>query len=192
MGISNIAFTGGEPLVRNDLSEIVEHAALCTTEHRFLPGGRGLRFARELSLSEPDISRMLDTAENTLKIARRFGSTGTEIPRCIFDITRFKSLQISTRCSAAIHFFVIGPSGYMRVCNHSPVNLNHIDDINNLKLNDYWIRFVRKMYLPASATTAPVTGLPFLFKTFPLRSIVCAVAEYPINKKSAISTIRCG
>jgi radical SAM protein with 4Fe4S-binding SPASM domain len=259
MGISNIAFTGGEPLVRNDLSKIVEHAALCTTEHietidgelvshyaqphlyllsngraissavltmckkynvqlslslpgletferhtgynnaemvlkafsmakalglktianitvtklnlyeldrvisaallagaeqillnRFLPGGRGLRFARELSLSTADISRMLDTAENTLKNARRFGSTGAEIPRCIFDITRFKSLQIGTRCSAAIHFFVIGPSGYVRVCNHSPVNLNHIDDINNLKLNDYWIRFVQKMYLPAS------------------------------------------
>ncbi len=259
MGISNIAFTGGEPLVRNDLSEIIEHAALCTTEHietidgelvsryarphlyllsngsavdfavlsmckehnvqlsmslpgletferhtgygdaekvlqtflmakalelktianitvtklnlyeldhiisaallagaeqillnRFLPGGRGLRFARELSLSVTDIGRMLNTAENILKIAGRFGSTGTEIPRCIVDIARYNSLQIGTRCSAAIQFFVIGPSGYVRVCNHSPVNLNHIDDINNLKSNDYWIRFAQKMYLPAS------------------------------------------
>jgi len=33
MGVTSFAFTGGEPLERNDLAEIVSHAAICQTEH---------------------------------------------------------------------------------------------------------------------------------------------------------------
>lgn len=258
MGVSNFAFSGGEPLMRDDLADIMTHAAACRTEHietvdgnlasrmappnlyllsngrlmtgaifdlcaktgaqlsmslpgldtfeqhtgydgadgvlaafaeaktrgmktvanitvtklnlhelertiaaaflagaqqillnRFIPGGRGLRHAAELSLSRSDLTLMLDTAEAALLSAGRFGSLGTEVPRCLVDPARYRQLTVSTRCSAAIQFFVVGPSGFIRVCNHSPLNLNHIDDVTGLKQNDYWSRFVQKHYLPA-------------------------------------------
>jgi len=50
----------------------------------------------------------------------------------------------------AINFFVVGPSGYIRVCNHSPINLNHVNDLDGLKQNDYWSLFLQKSYLPAA------------------------------------------
>ena len=258
MGVSNIAFSGGEPLEREDLPEIVAHAASCLTEHietvegalashraaphlyllsngrsvddsvlamcrthgvqlsmslpgldtfarhtgfdgadgvlraftqakrcglktvanitvtklnlheldrtiaaallagaeqillnRFLPGGRGLRQALTLALSADELIRMLVTADAALQAAGRFGSLGTEVPRCRVEPSRYTRLQVSTRCSAAIQFFVVGPSGFVRVCNHSPVNLNHVDDIASLKQNEYWVRFVQKRYQPA-------------------------------------------
>lgn len=259
MGVSNIAFSGGEPLMREDLWEIIEHAAACRTEHietvdgelvskhaapnlyllsngrlvddavldrckalnvqlsmslpgleafarlthfdgadgvlrafskardrglktvanitvtklnlheleqtiaaallagaeqvllnRFLPGGRGLRYERELALSAGELTQMLDTAEAALQAAGRFGSLGTEVPRCFVDPSRYRQLQVSTRCSAAIQFFVVGPSGFVRVCNHSPMNLNHVNDLEGLKANAYWSRFTQKRYLPAA------------------------------------------
>lgn len=258
MGVSNIAFTGGEPLERRDLREIVSHAASCQTEHiktvngslvsevspphlyllsngrkvddsvlqmcmdygvqlsmslpgletfsmhtgfngadgvlrafakakasglrtvanitvtklnlyeldrvidaalmagaeqillnRFLPGGRGLYYRHQLSLSTDELRQMLDVAEATLQTVGKFGSLGTEVPRCAAEPSHYKSLQVGTRCSAAIQFFVVGPSGFTRVCNHSPVNLNHIDDISGLKTNEYWSVFTQRRYLPS-------------------------------------------
>ena len=54
-----------------------------------------------------------------------------------------------SRCAAAVDFFVVGPSGFVRVCNHSPVELNHIDDIDGLRANEYWKNFSQKQYLPS-------------------------------------------
>jgi radical SAM protein with 4Fe4S-binding SPASM domain len=51
---------------------------------------------------------------------------------------------------AAISFFVVGPSGYIRVCNHSTVNLAHFREIDTLKDHPYWKTFVFKEYLPGS------------------------------------------
>jgi pyrroloquinoline quinone biosynthesis protein E len=259
MGVSNLALTGGEPLMRDDLAEIVEHAASCETEHietvdgsleskvgppkiyllsnglkvndatfemckkhdvqlslslpgleafaehtgvdnvdgvlscftaakeaglstvanitvtklnldeldrtisaallagadqilmnRFLPGGRGLEHADRLLLTTDEVVSMLDTAEAILETAGRFGSLGTEVPKCKVDASKYKRMQVSTRCSAGIDFFVIDPSGYTRVCNHSPIRLVHVDKIADLKTNDYWRRFTQKQYLPPS------------------------------------------
>ncbi len=58
-------------------------------------------------------------------MAGRTGSVGTELPLCLIDKDRYTHLNVGTRCSAAKGFFVIDPSGYARVCNHSPVRLNH-------------------------------------------------------------------
>ncbi|MCX7049654.1 MAG: radical SAM protein [Candidatus Sumerlaeota bacterium] len=115
--------------------------------NRFLPGGRGLGHA-ELCLSIAEIKTMLDTAEDVLDKAGRFGSLGTELPKCVVDPTAYKRITVGTRCSAAIQFFVIGPEGYVRACNHSEVRLNHVDQIEELKLNEYWTRFTQKRYLP--------------------------------------------
>jgi len=91
---------------------------------------------------------MLDVAEDVLRAAGRFGSLGAEIPRCVLGDGRYERLQVSTRCSAAVQFFVIDPSGYIRVCNHSPVRLNPIERMDELKSNPYWKRFTQKNYLP--------------------------------------------
>lgn len=44
---------------------------------------------------------------------------------------------VSAQCSAAIEFFVIGPEGKLRTCEHSPVQLNGIGDIENAKHHPY-------------------------------------------------------
>jgi radical SAM protein with 4Fe4S-binding SPASM domain len=118
--------------------------------NRFLPGGRGLRYAGELSLDKDQVRQMLDTAEEVLQEANRSGSVGTELPKCIVDSTRYQRLEIGTRCSATIGFFVIGPSGYVRTCNHSPVRLHHVHQIDRVKTDPYWMRFTQKDYLPAA------------------------------------------
>jgi radical SAM protein with 4Fe4S-binding SPASM domain len=257
MGVCNLAFTGGEPLLKEDILDLIEFAASCTTEHvetkegslvswqappnlyllsngramsddvletcrkyrvnlsmslpglktfkyhtqggdpnhvlewfgkahetgvtttlnttvtrknihelyetigegllagadtllmnRFLPGGRGIIYADELCLSIKEIVTMLDTAEEVLRTANRYGNVGTELPKCILDPTKYERLTVGTRCSAALDFFVIGPSGYVRACNHSPVRLDHVSEIEKVKDNPHWKRFVFKDYLP--------------------------------------------
>jgi radical SAM protein with 4Fe4S-binding SPASM domain len=118
--------------------------------NRFLPGGRGLRHAGDLSLDRGQVLQMLDTAEEVLGDAGRYGSLGTELPKCVLDGRRYERLLVGTRCSAAIDFFVIDPSGYVRTCNHSPQRLNHVDEIDKVKTHPYWRRFTQKEYLPAA------------------------------------------
>ena len=55
--------------------------------------------------------------------------------------------------SAALDFFVVDPSGYVRVCNHSPVRLGHVRAIEFVKTHPYWKRFVVKDYLPGACRT---------------------------------------
>ena len=135
-----------------ELRETIAAALLAGADqlllNRFLPGGRGLSYADELSLSADEVRSMLKIADDTLSLAGRQGSLGTELPKCVADPAEYKHLQVSTRCSAGRQFFVIGPSGYIRVCNHSPVRLTHIDDLPELKNNEYWTRFTQKDYLP--------------------------------------------
>jgi len=135
-----------------EIERVIAAALLAGAEqillNRFLPGGRGLKYQDELSLSVNELTKMLDTAERVLTAAHRFGSLGTEVPLCTIDPSRYKRLQVGTQCSAAKQFFVIGPSGYVRVCNHSPVELNHIDDLSFLKSNDYWNTFTQSKYIP--------------------------------------------
>ena len=121
--------------------------------NRFLPGGRGLAYAEELMLDKDQVVQMLDTAEEALRDANRSGSVGTELPKCVVDTSRYERLEIGTRCSAAISFFVIGPSGYVRTCNHSPIRLAHVSQIDKVKMDPYWKRFTQKDYLPGGACT---------------------------------------
>jgi radical SAM protein with 4Fe4S-binding SPASM domain len=118
--------------------------------NRFLPGGRGLENAEQLWLDRHQVREMLDTAEEVLRDADRYGSVGTELPKCILDGAKFERLQVGTRCSAAIDFFVVDPSGYIRACNHSPKRLNHVAEIDKVKTHPYWRRFTQKDYLPTA------------------------------------------
>ncbi len=117
--------------------------------NRFLPGGRGLTNAEKMVLSAAQVKEMLLVADDVLTRANRQGNLGTEIPLCLVDDLSLKTLHVGTRCSAAKGFFVIGPSGFIRVCNHSEIRLNHINDWKNLKKNEYWNTFTMKRYLPS-------------------------------------------
>ena len=135
-----------------ELYETISEALLAGADtlllNRFLPGGRGLKYAKELLLSKEEINEMLDIAEEVLKTAKRSGSVGTELPKCIIDTSKYSHLKVSTKCSAAINFFVIGPSGFIRTCNHSPVELCHFTQFESLKSDPYWKKFTQKNYMP--------------------------------------------
>lgn len=116
--------------------------------NRFLPGGRGLANAEGLSLRPGDVKGILATADEVLSKAGRFGTLGTEIPVCLADPSDYSSIRAGTHCSAARQFFVIDPSGFVRVCNHSEVRLAHIDDYPLLKTDPYWTTFTQKRFMP--------------------------------------------
>lgn len=152
---TGVKTTVGITVTKKNISEIyktISAAMLAGADtlllNRFLPGGRGIKYQNELCLNDKEILDMLDTAESILKLSNRYGSVGTELPKCLIKNKQYKHLKVGTRCSAAKDFFIIGPSGYIRVCNHSPVRLNHVDNIEELKNNEYWKSFVFKEYLP--------------------------------------------
>jgi len=136
----------------DELEATISAALLAGAEqillNRFMPGGRGLAYA-DLSPRPEDVRRMLGFAEATLSAAQRYGSTGAEIPRCVAESGDFRQLRIGHRCSAGTGFFVIDPSGYVRVCNHSQTRLLPFARWLELKNDPYWRRFQDKTYLPA-------------------------------------------
>ncbi len=135
-----------------ELYETISNALLAGANtlllNRFLPGGRGMLNADELFLNKEETREMLSIAEEVLRKANRFGSVGTELPMCLINDMKFENLSVGTRCSAAVGFFVVGPEGRIRVCNHSPVQLFHYTEIDKVKTDDYWKTFVFKRFLP--------------------------------------------
>ena len=152
-------------VTRKNLSELYETIAAAFLAgadqllmNIFLRGGRGLRYSEELALSPAEIIEALDQAERVLKTCGRFGSVGTELPKCLLRGKRYEKLEVASRCSAAKGFFVIGPSGRIRVCNHSQVELCHYRDIESLRQDAYWKRFTQKAYFPAQCLPCPDAG----------------------------------
>ena len=122
--------------------------------NRFLPGGRGLSHAEELSLNIEQLNGMLDTAEEVLSLSGRNGSVGTEFPRCIIrEPEKYKHLRVASVCAAAKEFFVIDPSGRVRTCNHSPRVVGHILRTPVISDIDYWNIFAQRRYIPASCVS---------------------------------------
>jgi len=117
--------------------------------NRFLPGGRGLAHAARLELDADGVREMLNVAEDTLARAGAFGNVGTELPRCLVPAREFKHLEVGSRCSAAQGFFVVGPEGRVRVCNHSETQLAPVWNIDELKHDDYWKTFAFRRYAPS-------------------------------------------
>ena len=116
--------------------------------NRFLPGGRGLSHSSELELDASEIRRMLSIADVVLRTAGRPGSLGTETPFCVADPSLYPGISIGTRCSAAVHFFAVDPSGWIRVCNHSETRLLHYRDWRGLKDHEYWKTFAFRRHSP--------------------------------------------
>jgi AdoMet-dependent heme synthase len=117
--------------------------------NRFLPGGRGLAHAARLELDAASVREMLNVAEDTLARAVAFGNVGTELPRCLIPAREFNHLEVGSRCSAARGFFVVGPEGRIRVCNHSETQLASVHDIERVRDDPYWKTFVFRRYTPS-------------------------------------------
>lgn len=120
--------------------------------NRFLPGGRGLTHAARLELDADGVREMLNVAEDVLARAGAFGNVGTELPRCLLPDREFKHLEVGSRCSAAQGFFVVGPEGRVRVCNHSETQLAPVQDIQDVKHDEYWKTFAFRRYSPPCRT----------------------------------------
>ncbi len=112
-------------------------------------GGKTLIQPQKKSeLSVAQIREIPEIAEAVLSKAGRQGHIGTEYPRCLVDPARYTRLKVGTRCSAATDFFVVGPNGFLRVCNHSPVSLVPWRDYDQLRHHPYWQKFVHKRWTP--------------------------------------------
>ena len=110
--------------------------------NRFLPGGRGLSHMKELTLSNEQINGMMDTAEEVLTEANRYGNLGTEVAVCsIRRPERYKRLHVGYECAAARGFFVVDPSGKIRTCNHSPRVVGHVLEEPMISDVVYWNLF---------------------------------------------------
>lgn len=118
--------------------------------NRFLPGGRGLQHIEELKLSKEQVVGMLNEAEEILELSNKQGTVGTEIPKCIFSNAKenFPHISIGYQCAAAKGFFVIDPSGQVRVCNHSPQVIGNVFSDNFIDDTTYWTRFAERDYMP--------------------------------------------
>ena len=70
-----------------------------------------MKYMNELCLSTEQINGMLDTAEEVLTLANRYGNVGTEIPKCIIaSANSYKRIHVGYLCAAAKGFFVIDPA----------------------------------------------------------------------------------
>lgn len=116
--------------------------------NRFLPGGRGLEHP-ELNLTPAQILEMFQTADATLAEFGKSGYVGTETPRCMLDkCESFHNLNVESRCAAARDFFITGPAGMIRVCNHSPRELVYWRQWRELKTHPIWREYAFCRYLP--------------------------------------------
>ena len=146
---ANIAVTKKNlPELYENIAIPLIHGAEYVLLNRFLPGGRGLSNTEYL-LSISEVNEMLDVAETVLKKDNRYGHVGTELPLCaIKDPQKYTHLQVSNMCAAAKGFFIVDPSGYIKVCNHSPKRICHYSELETIEDNPYWNAFQQRTYLP--------------------------------------------
>lgn len=151
-----IKATANIAVTKKNLPELYENIAYALIKgadyillNRFLPGGRGLQ-NQEYLLSIDEINQMLDIAEEVLSKAGRYGHVGTELPLCMIKHPEhYHHLQVSNLCAAAKGFCVVDPSGYIKVCNHSPYRICKYTELETLESNPYWVSFRNRDYLPA-------------------------------------------
>ena len=136
------------------------HGAHDILLNRFLPGGRGLSYLKELALTPEQVNGMLDIAEEALSYANRRGNVGTEIPRCaIKDIDKYQHIHVGYQCAAAKGFFVVDPSGNIRTCNHSPRIVGHVFKTPTITDVEYWNMFATSNYKPEMCSRCKISHL---------------------------------
>lgn len=150
-----IQATANIAVTKKNLPELYENIAYALIKgadyvllNRFLPGGRGLK-NQEYLLSKDETNQMLDIAEEVLSKANKYGHVGTELPLCaINNPENYKHIRVSNLCSAAKGFCIIDPSGYLKVCNHSPIRICKYNELDILESHAYWNAFRQTDYIP--------------------------------------------
>jgi len=151
----NIKSVANITVTKKNLFELYENIAMPLLNgaeyillNRFLPGGRGLKY-QEFLLNIEEINQMLFIAEEVLRKAGAKGHIGTELPYCIIENPdSFKHLAVGSLCSGAKHMAVIDPSGFVKVCNHSPVRVCHYSKLDDILKQDYWMKYLKSHYIP--------------------------------------------
>jgi len=118
--------------------------------NRFLPGGRGLGFVKELTLDAAMISDFIAMAADVLETSKRQGNFGAAIPVCVSGGKKYEYLRIASRCSAGRDIFVTDPAGLIRPCSHTPKNFGRWRDHEKILAGPYWTALRRQEYLPES------------------------------------------
>lgn len=159
-----VTLTAGITVTRRNRHELADTVGIALVEgadrvliNRFLPGGRGLDH-RDLELAPVEVVEAFDTVEGVLRQAQRRGNVGTEVPRCWVDPARYRQLEVGTGCAAARSFCVVGPDGWVRVCNHSPVRLCDADRIGAVAEHPRWRRFMVGDWQPAACAGCREAG----------------------------------
>lgn len=162
LGIQTVA---NITVTKKNINELYENIALPIVNgasyillNRFLPGGRGM-YNKEFLLSNEQINQMLDIAEEVLTKSGIDGHVGTELPYCIIkDLSKYKKLKVSTRCAAVKEFFVTDPTGYIKVCNHSPERICRWNELEKLKDSITWNRYKLGDFTPQMCVNCPHTN----------------------------------
>jgi len=99
---------------------------------RFLPGGAGLN-RKDLLLDPKQTENAYEMLDEVCGYYGLRGGVGVPNLPCMIDEKRFKHVDFGS-CGAGKRWFVVGPSGELRLCNHSPAvygNLMHqtLDEI---------------------------------------------------------------
>jgi radical SAM protein with 4Fe4S-binding SPASM domain len=118
---------------------------------RFLPSGKGLESAKELSLNGRELVDTLDKLEKSSEEHGIHVFVGTSTPPCLEGLREYKFL-LKEGCMAGkdIHC-AIDPSGGLRVCNLSPTVLGNCLESDPKRLYDdseYVKGFAELRYTP--------------------------------------------
>ncbi len=159
MGISTIA---GITITAKNFHEAYQTVLAALLAHadqillnRFLPGGRGLSHP-ELNLSREQILELPALIDKALKQANRYGGIGTELPFCLApEQGACSNLSVATTCGAVKTFCCIGPSGFIRTCNHSPNELVHWRQWRELERHPYWNSYLNTDNYPETCKKCP-------------------------------------
>lgn len=126
--------------------------------NRFLPGGRGLRNARSLSLKKEELVEMLNVVEEACEEYGIPPFVGTPTPPCLEGLRDYKFL-LKEGCMAGkgLHC-TIDPSGGLKVCNHSPIILGNCLESDPKELyetSEYVRGFKELRYTPKMCEGCP-------------------------------------
>jgi radical SAM protein with 4Fe4S-binding SPASM domain len=143
---------------RLNLSDIKDTIALAAgmdmnavLVNRFLPGGKGLENASDLSLREAELVGMLDVIEES---SEEYGIpilVGTPTPLCLKGLRSYKFLLKEGCMGGKGLHCAIDPSGGLKVCNHSPTVLGNClrSDPKELYENSEYVKgFAELRYTP--------------------------------------------
>ena len=120
---------------------------------------------------------------------------------------KYKHIKESNLCSAAKGFYIVDPSGYLKVCNHSPTRICRYDKLETLKnlfRNDFieiteYVLSISLIDVRHHILNLFITILNNFFETFisyyhgnnfnnsRLKNIMCFIGDNPLPKDTKIN-----